>query len=193
MSSENIKKQRKEGGKLQWFLFVIVIPSIFAITLALIVLTVAGYNVFQISANIGNQIPIVSNFIGNDKEKLELERTNLLATIDDQEQQISNLQQELEAKDEEINRLNEQVQQLQQQLDEESQNQKQREELLSNVSESFTQIEAGQAAQIIQNLTDESALLILEKLPADQRGAVLAAMNPEKAAQLTQAFLSPGE
>ncbi|TCT26770.1 flagellar motility protein MotE (MotC chaperone) [Melghiribacillus thermohalophilus] len=193
MSSEQIQKHKKEGGKLQWFFFVIVIPLLFAITLALIVLTIAGYNVFQISEHIGSKIPVVSNFVGNDEEVLQEENTNLLATIEDQKEQIETLQLDIESKDEEIQELNEQIQQLQNQLEQNEQSQQERDELISNVTESFSQIKAEQAAQIIENLTDESALLILEKLPAEQRGAVLAAMDPEKAAELTQNFINPGE
>ena len=38
---------KQQGSKLQWFFFVIIIPIVFAITLAWIVLTLLGVNVTE--------------------------------------------------------------------------------------------------------------------------------------------------
>jgi|GEM_PF-2886774 len=52
----------------------------------------------------------------------------------------------------------------------------------------FSRVRAKQAAAILEKTDDDVSLMVLEKMDAAKSGKILAAMSPDKAAELTEKF-----
>ncbi|MBB6452922.1 flagellar motility protein MotE (MotC chaperone) [Salirhabdus euzebyi] len=153
MSSNQIE-ENKGSSKLQWFLFVIVIPIVFTITLLLIVLTVAGVNVFDLAEKYGSNIPIVSLLVEESPEQ-EAEQENvteLKATIKDYEANIEILEQDVKTKEEQITELELTIAQLESDMVNKEQEEQDKEEQVKNVAKSFSQMDAKSAGPIVEKM-----------------------------------------
>lgn len=200
--AKNFKKQKEKTNPVLWFLFAIVIPLIVAVTLAVIIFTVAGVDVMAWAKKTGNNIPVLTEVITTEKEQGE-------------QRLEEKLNDTIAAKDEEISQLNRKVTNLESTIDEQEQEIVKFEKNTSNASESaasseertetvenksvksiassFQDMDNEQAAKIIQNLKQGLSVTILKKLPNDTRGSILEAMEPDKAAELTQLFVNSTE
>ena len=58
--------ETKKTSRFQSFIYVVLIPLLFTITVALIVMTILGYNVFELTKEYGQKIPFVSSMISDD-------------------------------------------------------------------------------------------------------------------------------
>lgn len=193
MAKRKGQTEKKNTGRFQWFLF-IVIPVVFTLTVTLIVLNFAGVDVLGTAKKAASDIPVVSSLLNEEAE-----------TDPQTAKKMTLLQDELEAKNEEINHLTEQnemnertieglnqdIVKLKNRIDQESAgNEEEEENQVKNISRSFNEMDAEAAAAIIENMEQEMALAILGYIPVKERGAVLEAMEPVKAAELTSAFLN---
>ncbi|MFD1018184.1 MotE family protein [Thalassobacillus hwangdonensis] len=187
MAKAGYGEQPNKGSKLQWFLLVIVIPIIFLIVLTLIIMTVAGKNVFEMA----QQIPGVESLVTSEEEAINENKINeLMADVADKSARIEQLEGELAGKDDTIEELNEEILALQTEQESEDQVNTDQEEMIKSISASFKDIDAEEAAPIIEQLDEVLAVSVLEKVPNEERGLILAAMDPEKAANLTSAFIN---
>ncbi|MFD1735817.1 MotE family protein [Bacillus salitolerans] len=187
--------QEKEStikSKLQWFLFVVLIPFLFAITVALVVLTIAGVNVFDAAKQYGQHIPFVSSIIPgvepeiDAEDKLREDLIDLEATNQDQQSQITDLKNEVEQKQAEIDTLKTEIEKLNEELlakEEENQDTTQTKQDLAKIYESMS---TKNAAAILTELQDEDALNILRTLSSAKLSAILAKMEPADAARYTE-------
>ncbi len=113
----------QKPNKIQWFLFVVIIPLIFAILVIAIVFSLTGGNVFEkakdISTTISTQV-----FQNSEKtntkttEQYEKEIVSLEADIKDKEAEIKSLESVVDSRDQTIQQAEAEKQQLQKQLDE---------------------------------------------------------------------------
>ena len=112
---DEVVEEKKPYNKFQWFLIVI-IPVFFTIFILLIVLTIAGVNVFQWSKEVGSNIPVVSTLFKEAKEpsldEMNGEIVDLKGEIKNREAQIAQLESELERGAEEKEQLIEEMQAL---------------------------------------------------------------------------------
>ncbi|KGP73990.1 MotE family protein [Pontibacillus yanchengensis] len=186
--------ETKKTNKFQWFVFVILIPLLFAITFALIVMTIGGVNVFQKVQEYGGKIPVISSMVSSEQtqEKQEPQSAELQATVQDQKAQIQQLQGTITQKDQTIEELNQQIEELTNQLNEKSKSDKQRAEIMKNMSSSFKEMDAEKAAPIIAQLDQSTAVSILQEIPDEERGNIFANMSPEQAASFTNALVNSG-
>ncbi|QKY69034.1 MotE family protein [Lentibacillus sp. CBA3610] len=189
------KNEKKKMNPLLWFLFAIVIPGVIALTLAIIILTVAGVDVVGWAKEKGNDVPVLASVITTDEEK-------------DKQRTEDQMQEMITSKDEEIAALNQQVTDLESAVDEmereiirleneeapdeeKTENEQTPEnESLAAISSSFSDMDNEQAAQILQNMDQDLAVSILEDVPNDARGEILEEMEPDYAAALTQMFVN---
>ncbi|MCD5322685.1 MULTISPECIES: MotE family protein [Pontibacillus] len=187
----SLEEPKQKSSKFQWFVFVILIPLILAITVALIIMTVAGVNIFEKTKQFTNDIPVISTMVNQETEENQGDQTvELEATIEDQNAQLEELQSQLTVKDQKINELNNEIEKLTNQLNDKNMSDKNKEEVLSNLSSSFKNMDPEEAAAIVSKLDQVASVNLLEKLPNDERGKVLAALDPELAATITSALMS---
>ncbi|HHY20426.1 MAG TPA: MotE family protein [Bacilli bacterium] len=181
-----MSEKEKEHSKIQWFFFVIFIPTVFAIVLVGIVLTFLGVNVIDQAKQIGSKVPVVSSLF---VEKEEPDVKELLKTISENNDEIEKLQTKLEKKDKEVASLKEKLSVKEQELKREKMKEASNEEVKSNdelkdIAKTYESMSAKNAASILSELKDTEALLQISKVSIDKRAAILAKMEPEKAAKL---------
>ncbi len=185
------EKPKQKSSKVQWFVFVILIPLILAVTVALIIMTVAGVNVFEKTKQFTDDVPKVSALLNTETTKeSEGQAVELKATIEDQNAQLDELKSQLTVKDQKIEELNNEINQLTKELKDKKISDKDKEDIMTDLSSSFKNMDPEQAAAIVSQLDQASSVDLLEKLPSDERGKVLAALNPEQAANLTSALMN---
>lgn len=185
------EKPKQKSSKVQWFVFVILIPLILAVTVALIIMTVAGVNVFEKTKQFAEDVPKVSALLNTETtKKSEGQAVELKATIEDQNAQLDELKSQLTVKDQKIEELNNEMKQLTKELEDKKISDKDKEDIMTDLSSSFKNMDPEQAAAIVSQLDQASSVDLLEKLPSDERGKVLAALNPEQAANLTSALMN---
>lgn len=183
------EQEEKKYSKIQWFFVVIVIPALFALTVAVLVLTVAGINVFEKANEFRDKIPFVSTKEEvNDQQALkeaESTLTKLKAEIKDREAAIANLETDIEGKDLEIETLLLEKEQLQSQIDDLLLAQETGQHTFKDIVNTFESLSAKKAAPIIAEMNDDEALKILSSLKPDILAAILEKMNAADAAKYT--------
>ncbi|WP_181348755.1 MotE family protein [Thalassobacillus sp. CUG 92003] len=190
--------EEKKSGKLQWFLVVILIPIMFLVTVTIVVLTLTGVNVFEEAEKYGSKIPGVSTLVSEDgQEEASVETEQLKATIANNNAEIEQLEEQVSSKDNTIEDLNQQLSEYEARLEKseeagEGDDTENPPDKVSELASSFKDMDAEQAAQIIENLDEVIAVQVLENVPSTERGEILGAMDPELAASLTNAFLGAG-
>ncbi|WP_042348919.1 MotE family protein [Bacillus massiliigorillae] len=187
------KKAEKPYNKFQWFLFAIVIPVFFAIFILLIVLSVAGVNVFKWSKDVGSNIPLVSSLVNDDKtssDKDVQERiVSLQGDIKDRDAQIAKLESIIDSKDSQMQKADIEKQKLEQQI-KELQTKKATESndnrAFKDIIRTYETMSAKKAAPIITALSMEEAIKILSNMKAETLAKVLEQMTPADAAKFTK-------
>ncbi|MFC0014350.1 MULTISPECIES: magnesium transporter MgtE N-terminal domain-containing protein [Allobacillus] len=178
--------EEKKTGKLQWILFVIVIPIIFAIVMLLIVLSVMGMN----PINQLKEAPIVASFVDSkDEEILQSQLDEIQKESNNKNTQIENLQSQVSQKEAKIEELENEIADLNVELERREETLLTEEEAIKKMSNSFSGIEPKIAAEIIIEMEEQVALKLLEQMSDDERGKVLGAMNPEQAASYTDSLI----
>ncbi len=198
MAKDN-KKQQNKTNPILWFFFAIVIPFIVAITLTVIIFTVAGVDVAGWAKSTGNSIPVVSSMITTDKEKAEQrdekKTKDIIASKDEKiaqlNQKVSNLESTIGQLEQEIvkleNRNSNEEKSESEAADEEAESGN---ESIKAISSSFNEMDSQQAALIIENMEQDLAVGILKQIPNDVRGGIFEEMEPDLAAELTQLFVT---
>jgi flagellar protein FlbB len=193
MKELEIEKE-ENVSKIQWFLFVIVIPLLFAIALTLVITTIAGMNVFDVAKKYGTKIPGVSQLVGGTEKSTEqILKENILeqkATIEEKTMKIKKLEQEIENKQnqidslkQEIERLNAELSAKQEEAAQPSSNEKQ--PTVQDIAKMYETMSEKNAADIISRMSDNDAINILASLNSEKAAAILEKMNPANAAKYT--------
>jgi flagellar protein FlbB len=178
----------KGYSKIQWFLFVILIPLLFAITLSVGILTVAGVNVLELAKKYQTEIPIIST-AANENEKEESNREqidSLQATIENQKAAIVEYESEIVTKDEKISSLQSEIADIKEKLESARNVNENIKIKLENLADMYAGMSSRNAAAILTELDEKDATEILALMDNDERGAILAKMAPEKAATITK-------
>ncbi|WP_443138438.1 MotE family protein [Piscibacillus sp. B03] len=181
-----VNEEAKKASKIQWFLFVIVVPIIFAIIIGMIIFSVTGINAVEKAKEFGNSIPFISS---NDEEEQERELSHYEATIKERDTKIENLEVQLSQREEDIKKLEERVETYQEQMEEMNENSVNQEEELKKLTNSFKDMEPKKAAEILVAMNEGNAIRILSTLQDDVRGAILSEMEPEDAASFTNSLI----
>ncbi|MGM9927516.1 MAG: MotE family protein [Bacillus sp. (in: firmicutes)] len=191
-----ITTKKKSSNKFQWFL-IIIIPIFFTILVTLIVLTVAGVNVFQWSKEVGSKMPVIAELFEEDKEpskeEYEGKLVDLEGEIKDQEVEIVKLNNIIASKDQEINQLDIDKQRLEKELEDMQAAPVEETKKDSDIIKTYEQMSAKKTAAIITALNDEEAINILMNLKNDTVAAILEKMAPKDAARLTTQLAKESE
>ncbi len=184
------EKEPNKSSKFQSFIFIVFIPLLFAITVALVAMTLLGYNVFEITKEYGQKIPFVSSMLSEEKQQtvknLEKEMIELEAEINDREAKISDLQTELDSKDQEITTAKLEKERLEDEINELTAMKEQNKRAFKDIVKTYETISAKKAAPILAQMNEDEALQILSSIKADTLAAIMEKMNPEDAARYTE-------
>ncbi|MCM3441097.1 MotE family protein [Metabacillus halosaccharovorans] len=195
-----METEKQEYSKLQWFFFVIFIPVVFTLTLVLIILSVAGFDVIGKAKSTITSIPVVENLINKEKEnpdesaiavkekETQEENKKLEKTIEEQATMISALESDVGAKEKEVQKLTQEISSLEKQIEEIA---KAGEESQSrDIGKLYDNMSSKKAAEIIPNLSQDDALLILSSLDDKQVADILSKMSVEDAVKFTDLLSS---
>ncbi|MGE7779131.1 MotE family protein [Peribacillus sp. NPDC097264] len=180
-------------SKFQWFL-VIFIPLIFAVTVALIVFTVAGVNVMEKAKELSGEIPFTELFekddekvkpaqeIGKDSKRL----ARLETEIKDKEKEIKKLESIIDTRDQAVEKAEAEKQQIQTQLNQLKESQDGSKRAFKDIIRTYETMAPKKSAPIITEMNDEDAVKILASMKADTLAKVLEQMPTADAVRLTK-------
>jgi len=185
---EAILEEEKSGSKFLWFIYIVVIPLLFAIVIALIVSTFAGINVFEKAKELGEKTHILSNSKNvSSRSKTDEEKIiSLNAEIQNKDTQLENLQKQLDSKDSEKQQLLLEQKRLEDQIASLQKSQAQSTKDFKEIVNSYESMNPKNAAPIILQMKDENAVKILSKLSSDSLASILEKMPADRAAKYTE-------
>ncbi|MGN7398840.1 MotE family protein [Cytobacillus praedii] len=182
--------ETKKTSKFQSFIFVVLIPLLFTITVALIVMTILGYNVFELTKEYGQKIPFISSALSDDAsdsaKDVETKMIELEAEIKDREAKITKLETELDSKDQEISRAKLEKEQLESEIEELTAMKEENKRAFKDIVKTYETISAKKAAPILSQMSETEALEILTNLKSDKLAEIMEKMEPEDAARYTE-------
>ncbi|SFK26874.1 Flagellar motility protein MotE, a chaperone for MotC folding [Halobacillus dabanensis] len=186
--AKNKQAQKNKSNKFPKIFFAIFLPFIFLFTLALIVLTLLGFNVFEEAEKYASKIPGISQVTSsNEQESTKDEEARLQAIIANKDAELEDLQGEVDQKQSEVKELEQEVIQLETELQDfvngnenESMDEKSKE-----LAQSFEGMDAEEAASIVENMDQSIAMQIMAQVASEERGEILGKMDPELAADLS--------
>ncbi|WP_226034945.1 MotE family protein [Aquibacillus saliphilus] len=189
MARKAFNEEKTKAGFFQWSL-VIIISLVFAVVLALIIMTFAGIDVKDKTTDIANRLPFVSDVVTTENEQVEEnEHDKLMEEITSKDSEINQLTVDVADKENTIEQLNNEIAKLNKQIEDLVSTNQNQQEKVDDVSSSFTNMEPAAVGPIISNLSDDLAVMILENMKGEFRGQVLGEMEPEEAARLTNLLL----
>ncbi|MFS0839355.1 MotE family protein [Paenibacillus sp. 1P03SA] len=200
---EETGTESSSGGKLERFLVWFLIPFVFTAVLLGVLLSVFDYDVMKTVQRTLNKIPVVGEMIPLPKEDAESAPT-AKGTEEDA----------VKTKTKEIEQLNSKVQELKTELDKADQTSAQKDKTILDLKQQKAELEdkelakqdeeydkkvrelasvyakmmPSKAAQIIQNLSPQETILVLNAMKTDERVKVLEKMDPKKAADASIAL-----
>jgi flagellar motility protein MotE (MotC chaperone) len=197
MSKNQEELEEKQVNRFQWFLYVIAIPALFAIVIALVVLSFAGINVFQTASELGAKIPFVSGLVKEEKqpslEEYEKDIIDLEAEIQDREAKMEQLQGKIESKDTAVKRLELEKTQLQKQIEELLAIQEENKRAFRDIVKTYESMSAKKAAPIIAEMETDEAVKILTNIKAESLASIMEKLPAEDAARYTELLTNESE
>jgi flagellar motility protein MotE (MotC chaperone) len=191
--SESNEMEESKISKFQWFL-VIFIPLIFAVTVALIVFTVAGVNVVEKAKEMSAKIPFIEldqkgeengKSTKND-EKVSMKLEKLESEIENKGKEIEKLEGIIDTRDKAIAKAEAEKQQLQTEMNQLKDSQNNSKQAFKDIIRTYETMAPKRAAPIITEMNDEDAVEILSSMKAATLAKVLEQMTTADAARLTK-------
>lgn len=187
----NEQNDKKTKNKFQWFLYVVLIPLLFAIFIGLVVAQVAGVNVFEKAKEISTKLPFAASAnsetkSGKSLKKYEDKIVDLQAEIENKNAELTQLQSKIDSQDTEKNQLLLEQKRLQDEITELKQIQEKNKKAFSEIVRTYETMSAKNAAPIILNMNDKEALKILSNMKSDVLAKVMEKMPADRAAKYTE-------
>ncbi|WML43703.1 MotE family protein [Neobacillus sp. PS3-40] len=187
--------EEKQGKSFLWFLYVVFIPLLFAITVALVICFVAGVNVLDAAKDVGQKIPVIGTLVQKDHSKSatisDKDAIELQGQIKDREAQISQLQSSLENKNKDIKEAELENIRLQKEMDDMTKSLANNKRAFKDIIKTYETMSPKKVAPILTQMNDKEAVKILSTVKADTLAAIMENMNAKDAAKYTQ-FLTDG-
>lgn len=183
-------KRKQEKGVatngFKRFLLLICIPVVLLTVIGSIVFSLSGISPMEQARATASQLPIVSAWISEDNDD-DGEETSPLAEKDEE---IANLAQQLQRAEDTIEELEAEIEQIE---DDEAYAEASAQELeeaeapeaLTRIARVYENMKPRQAAEIMEELTNEAILLHMSEMNDDGRSVILENMDPERAAEIT--------
>lgn len=200
-----MESEKQDYGKFQWFFFVILIPIIFTVTLVVIILSVAGFDVFGKSKAVLAEIPVIEKLFKDEKQDTINDREIVAQetatqkeakkqreqTIEEQATMIGALEKDVSMKEKEILTLNQEIKSLETQIEEIKE--ADLEKNSKDIAKLYDNMSSKKAAEIIPNLNEEDAILILTSLDDRHLADILSKMAVDDAVKYTNLLSSNTE
>ncbi|WP_252313478.1 hypothetical protein [Sinobaca sp. H24] len=103
------KEKEKKGGMVQWFVLIVLVPVTFAIIIGVVILSMMGVPLAEMSKNAAASIPGISALVEDEPEQEVGASPENEETIALLEEEIQAMEQELVEKDEELLSMQEEV------------------------------------------------------------------------------------
>lgn len=192
-----MENKKQDYGKFQWFFFVVFIPIIFTVTLVVVILSVAGFDVLGKTKAVLAEVPVVEKLFKDEKQGVSddevaevkeaaqqiEEKKELEQTIKEQTSMITALEKDVTIKEKEIQTLNQEIKSLEAQI--EVINKAESENKSKDIAKLYDNMSSKKAAEIIPNLKEADAMLILTSLDDKQVADILTRMTVEDAVKYT--------
>jgi flagellar motility protein MotE (MotC chaperone) len=179
-------KQNEKSSRMVWFLLVVFVPFVFALTVFGIVLSFMGVNVWEEAKSTGKNIPIIKNVF---TEKTEVAVTSNVqekqwkSKFDEQEDYIKVLSADLQKKEKEVTDLKSNIALLEKQVEDAETTVKDEEnEQLKKLYEAMS---AKNAAAVMTEMNNNQIMSILMLLQSETQAEILSKLDAKRAAELT--------
>ncbi|MDM5226214.1 hypothetical protein QUF73_08310 [Cytobacillus sp. NJ13] len=183
------EQETPKTSRFQWFIFAFLIPILFGITVALLVFTLSGNNIFETAREYSQKVPFLAAIFdeknSRSQEVMEEQLIGLQAEVKDREVRISQLESQLDSKDLEIERAGLEKQRLEDEISELTAIKEENKRAFKDIVKTYENISAKKAAPILTEMKDEEAVKILSNVNSDALAAIMEKMNPEDAARYT--------
>lgn len=190
------KTDKKKMNPILWILFAIIIPLIFAFIITAVILNIAGFSVMDWAREQGSELPVISNFIPSEEDKSAQDQVeNMNEILNDKDEEILALNNQIDDLEFNITELEDEILRLEQAQEsmeaaEEAEPSESTTDSLSDIAKSYEDMKSRNAAEILQLMDRNEALLILQEISNDVRGEILESMDPETAAELTASLMA---
>lgn len=187
--------EKSSYGKLERFIYIILLPILFATILIGVLFTLFDYDVKNVVYNIGRKIPIINNIVpeeiipstdtgnpANESIQLDQQIKDLAASATEKDNAIMELEEQLKSRDNQITQLEESVEKFILEQEYIAINSEEYRKQLKSLASMYAGMSASKAAPILENLTMPELVLVLYEMSSDEQGSVLAKMNPKTAA-----------
>ncbi|RZT22939.1 flagellar motility protein MotE (MotC chaperone) [Fictibacillus sp. BK138] len=186
MKTGELMKQNEKSSKFVWFLLVIAVPAVFAVTVFGIVLSFMGVNVIEEAKNSGKKIPIVKNLLNDEAPAVSVSQNTEKQWKDrfeEQEEYIKILSADLQKKEKEVTVLKSDIALLEKQVEDAETSVKADEN--GQLKKLYEAMSAKDAAAVMSEMNNNEVLAILTLLQAESQAAILAKLDAKRAAELT--------
>ncbi|MCM3717157.1 MotE family protein [Fictibacillus phosphorivorans] len=179
-------KENEKSSKLVWFLLVIAVPAVFAVTVFGIVLSFMGVNVLEEAKNSGKKIPIVKNVFNDETQAASATQNKdkrWQIKFNEQEEYIKIVSADLKKKEKEVTGLKNEIALLEKQMEDAETSVKADEK--KQLKKLYEAMSAKDAAAVFSEMNNDEVLGILTLLQTESQAAILAKLDAKRAAELT--------
>ncbi|MDM5316528.1 hypothetical protein QUF49_11035 [Fictibacillus sp. b24] len=176
-------KQNEKSSKLVWFLLVIFVPAVFALTVFGIVLSFMGVDVVEEAKN---KIPVINSAFKEDDEVAvtsNVQEKQWKSKFDEQEDYIKMLSADLQKKEKEVTDLKTNIALLEKQVEDAEASVKDEEN--TQLKKLYEAMSAKDAAAVMTEMNNNQVISILALLQAETQASILAKLDAKRAAELT--------
>ncbi|MBE3554244.1 MAG: hypothetical protein IMW85_04465 [Thermicanus sp.] len=186
--------EEKDYSKLEWFFYIIFIPSLFTLIMVSVILSFFHINVWESAKGAVQQIPFVHQWIspgGKEEKKISPEEA-LKQQLAESEKKLADTTTALNQQKAKVQQQDQEIAQLKQQLDdalksgeEKKATQEERRQKAVEMAKMLSGMNASKAASILDQLTLHEAAVILSQMKESDRSTFMSKLDPKKAADLT--------
>lgn len=187
-----MEQEAHRYGKLEWILYIVVLPLLFTALLSGIILQFLGVDVTGKIVSAARAVPVVNQVLPQEEQPanaptLEQEQAKQLQELQDKTQALektkAQLEEDLVKKNAEIEKLNKQLEDLKKKEKEETAKQPVKDPVKER-AQVYAEMSPAKAAAIISQLSVTEAKQLLSKMSSDQQAAILEKMEPAIAARM---------
>ncbi|MCM3616258.1 hypothetical protein M3936_01570 [Sutcliffiella horikoshii] len=169
---------------MQKLLYLFIIPLLFTVVVILGYLTYEGKNIFEVAQTF---LPEKEEAGISELDKEEREASSPeVKESGNSSQEVILLERKVSDKEREITKLISQIEQANKRIEELEQQQKEVKASARELAKLYEGMSTKKAAQIILELEEDMALLLLKELSTSKTSSLLGQMEPEQAARFTE-------
>ncbi|WP_409294376.1 MotE family protein [Peribacillus sp. SCS-26] len=187
---KELELEEKRQNRVQWFIFVILIPLIAASIFTIVILKAAGIDAGKAAKGLGEKIPGIKELVKEEKKppakRYETQIASLQDTLKKNEAKISQLESIIDSRDKVISSNEIEKQRLDQEIVELTKAKDENKKAFKDIIQTYQNMSPGKAAPILSELDENEAVKILSNLSSETLAAILEKMEPAEAASLTQ-------